>query len=194
MNRTEKNTIIIKIAAFWLLGMVLGVMFANLLYPYRKEESDLLGFYIWERIDMKTVSSRIYFFYLLGNRLKIWCCFICIMVFTSAPQLIFWGIGMIGFLQGALAGMAVLYRGMTGIFLMFFGLFPHFFLYGNSILLFLTETGIWKGDTIFRRKKHWKLYGKLAVVSFFWWMLGVVTEWIVNPWILSWILPLVTKN
>ena len=132
----EWTGVIGMLAGCFLVGMAAGALFGNLAYPYRGQEADLLGVYLFNRLKEEKIATRSYFYYLLEQRMRGYL-FFALAGLTGAARLsAVGGMLVMGFLAGAGGSMGVLQQGIQGalfflgqIFLRQFFIFPPCYFY-----------------------------------------------------------------
>ena len=178
-------------AVLWLLmglgflGMAFGAIFANIAYPYRGSEAQVLGVYVIEQLKNKKISDRDFLCYLLEERYKSFLVFALGGMTSLARPMSVCVMLCMGFLAGAMGSMTVLQYGVKG-----FGIFaaanlPQAFLLAPSLLYLLT--GIYQINGKIWRKPAAviKKYLRFVLISGLGCFLGVLLECFVNPALLS---------
>ncbi|MBS6180933.1 MAG: stage II sporulation protein M [Erysipelotrichaceae bacterium] len=171
----------------FLAGSVAGTIFANLAFPYRSGETEVLGIYVMEKLKEQKISSETYFCFLLEQRCRGWLFFSLAGMTVAARMAVIAGMAGMGFLAGAAGSMAVLQYGVKGMGLFLAANLPQGIVYTPSMLLLVTE--IYRGNG-----KIWKKPGSLireyltvSLLCLFGVLLGIVLETFGNPWFLSWV-------
>lgn len=184
----ETGTVMGMLMAWFLAGAAAGALFANLAYPYRSGETEVLGIYVMERLKENTVSSKSYFYYLLEQRGSRYLFFaLAGLTAASRPLAVCGMIGM-GFLAGAVGSMAVLQYGIKGM--LFFGAanFPQCICYIPSVLVLFTGIYMINGRIWGKRIGMVKNYLILTGLCLLGCLGGIVLETYGNPGFLTWLL------
>lgn len=117
------------LAGCFALGMAGGILFANLAYPCRNGQNQILELYALTQIKKKEGKSTEYFCYLLENRIFAVLFFILTGLTGAAHFIVVAAAAWMGFLAGAVGSLLILELGLEG-FLIFAGsLFPQAFVY-----------------------------------------------------------------
>ena len=112
------------LAGCFALGMAGGILFANLAYPCRNGQNQILELYALTQIKKKEGKSTEYFCYLLENRIFAVLFFILTGLTGAAHFIVVAAAAWMGFLAGAVGSLLILELGLEG-FLIFAGsLFP----------------------------------------------------------------------
>ena len=181
----ESSAVLWLLIGLFLLGIAFGAIFANIAYPYRSSEAQILGVYVIEQLKNREISEKEYLCYLLGERFKSFLVFALGGMTSLARPLAVCAILGMGFLAGAVGSMTVLQYGVKG-----FGIFaaanlPQAFLLAPSLLYLLT--GIYQINGKIWRKPAAviKKYLRFVLISGLGCFLGVLLECFVNPALLS---------
>lgn len=178
-------------AVLWLLmglgflGMAFGAIFANIAYPYRGSEAQVLGVYVIEQLKNKKISDRDFLCYLLEERYKSFLVFALGGMTSLARPMSVCVMLCMGFLAGAMGSMTVLQYGMRGLGIFFAANMPQALLLVPSMLYLIT--GIYYNNgKIWRRPVNViKLYLRIVIISALGEFAGVLLECFVNPFLLS---------
>lgn len=172
-----------------LLGTAAGAVFANIAYPYRGSEAQVLGIYVIERLKDQNISSRDYLYYLLEQRFRSFLLFSLLGVTGAARMMAVCAMACMGFLAGAVGSMTILEYGMKGLGIFFAVNFPQALFLVPSVVYLLT--GIYRING-----RLWKKSGKIVreyliivLVGGLGCFLGVLLECYGNPLLLARIFP-----
>ena len=158
------------LAGCFALGMAGGILFANLAYPCRNGQNQILELYALTQIKKKEGKSTEYFCYLLENRI------FAVLFFILTG------------LTGAAHFIVVAAAAWMG-FLIFAGsLFPQAFVYFPAVALLMTK--IYKeGGNIWKKPvKVIRIYFLTGLIAMILCLSGVVFEAYINPEWMRWIL------
>lgn len=167
------------------LGIAAGAIFANIAYPYRGSEAQVLGIYVIERLKDRDISSETYLLYLMENRLRVFLLLMLAGMTGVARGTAVCAAAGMGFLAGAVGSMTVLAYGMRGLGIFLAANLPQTLLYAPSILYLLT--GIYQlGGRIFRKQGMViREYLLMVFLSGLGCLLGVLFECYANPVLLE---------
>ena len=96
------------------LGMAGGILFANLAYPCRNGQNQILELYALTQIKKKEGKSTEYFCYLLENRIFAVLFFILTGLTGAAHFIVVAAAAWMGFLAGAVGSLLILELGLEG--------------------------------------------------------------------------------
>ncbi len=176
------------LAGCFALGMAGGILFANLAYPCRNGQNQILELYALTQIKKKEGKSTEYFCYLLENRIFAVLFFILTGLTGAAHFIVVAAAAWMGFLAGAVGSLLILELGLEG-FLIFAGsLFPQAFVYFPAVALLMTK--IYKeGGNIWKKPvKVIRIYFLTGLIAMILCLSGVVFEAYINPEWMRWIL------
>ena len=110
------------LAGCFALGMAGGILFANLAYPCRNGQNQILELYALTQIKKKEGKSTEYFWYLLENRMFTVLFFLLTGLTGAAHFVVVAAAAWMGFLAGAAGSILILELGLEGfrIFCRFF--------------------------------------------------------------------------
>ena len=172
------------LAGCFALGMAGGILFANLAYPCRNGQNQILELYALTQIKKKEGKSTEYFWYLLENRMFT-VLFFLLTGLTGAAHFV---VVAAAALAGAAGSILILELGLEG-FLIFAGsLFPQAFVYFPAVALLMTK--IYKeGGNIWKKPvKIIRIYFLTGLIVMILCLSGVVLEAYINPEWMRWIL------
>lgn len=172
-----------------MLGTAAGAVFANIAYPYRGSEVQVLGIYVAQRLKDQNISSRDYLCYLLGQRFRSFLLFSFLGITGAARAAAVCGIVCMGFLAGAVGSMTMLEYGMRGLAFFLAANFPQALLLVPSMLGLLTGIYRINGRLWKKPAKVIKEYLILVLLSGLGCLLGVLLESYGNPLLLARIFP-----
>ncbi len=182
----EWTGVIGMLAGCFLVGMAVGALFGNLAYPYRGQEADLLGVYLFNRLKEEKIATRSYFYYLLEQRMRGYL-FFALAGLTGAARLsAVGGMLVMGFLAGAGGSMGVLQQGIQGALFFLGANFPQAILYIPSMLFLLGEIYRQNGKIWRKSKGMVKEYVLTVFLCILGGMGGILLETYGNPVFLSW--------
>lgn len=183
----ETGNVVLLLSGYFLAGVVAGALFGNLAYPYRGQEADVLGMYFLERLREEKIVSRSYFYYLLGQRIRIYLFFALAGLTGAARFAAVGGMLLMGFLAGAGGSMVVLQQGIRGA-LFFLGVnFPQALCYIPAIFLQVTEVYRKNGRIWKKPKGMMKEYVLVTFLCILGGMAGIFLEAYVNPGFVVWL-------
>lgn len=184
-NRETGNTGAM-LAGCFLAGMVLGILFGNLSYPYRGQEADVLGIYLLNRLQEEKIVTRSYFYYLLEQRMRGYL-FLILAGFTSIARISTVGMmALMGFLAGAGGSMGILQLGVKGVLFFMGANLPQGICYIPSFFILGVEIYRKNGRIWTKSGEMLKEYMGIALLCLLGAMGGVLLETYVNPFFLSW--------
>ena len=156
------------LAGCFALGMAGGILFANLAYPCRNGQNQILELYALTQIKKEEGKSTEYFCYLLENRMFAVLFFILTGLTGAAHFIVVAAAAWMGFLAGSL--------------------FPQFFVYFPAVALLMTK--IYKeGGNIWKKPaKIIRIYFLTGLIAMILCLAGVVFEAYINPVWMRWIL------
>lgn len=167
-------------------GLVLGTVFANLAFPYRGGESEVLGLYVMEQLKERKIASGDYFVWLLQHRCRAYL-FLAVAGMTAAARPVaVLGMGIMGFLAGAAGSMAVLQYGLWGLGIFLAAQFPQVLVYLPVMTVFLAQM-YQKNGKFWKRGEQIRSYFLTALLCLAGWLAGVLLETFLNPGFLSWV-------
>ena len=108
------------LAGCFALGMAGGILFANLAYPCRNGQNQILELYALTQIKKKEGKSTEYFCYLLENRIFAVLFFILTGLTGAAHFIVVAAAAWMGFLAGAVGSLLILELGGIPDFCRFF--------------------------------------------------------------------------
>lgn len=183
----ETGTMMCLLLTCFLAGAAAGALFANLAFPYRSGETEILGIYVMEKLKEQKFPSGSYFYYLLEQRGRVYLFLILTGMTTAARLVAVSGMAALGFLTGSIGSMAILQYGVKGLLLFFAANLPQGIAYVPSILMLLTA--VYRGNG-----KIWKKPGGMireylivSLLCLLGGMMGILSETFVNPRFLSWL-------
>lgn len=168
-----------------LLGISVGAVFANVAFPYRSSEAQVLGIYVMERLKDKHISSVNYLYYLLEQRFSAFFLFVLVGITGAARAAAVCGMVCMGFLAGAVGSMSVLQYGMKGLGLFLAANFPQAVMFIPSVLYLMAGVYRINGNIWKKPGKMVREYLKVVLISGLGCFLGVVLECYGNPVFLS---------
>lgn len=183
----EAQAAFVTLAAVYAVGLVAGVLFANLTYPWRNGGTEVLGAYLLERLEEGVAPSADYFFYILKLRGGNFLFFFLAGMTAAARGAAMLGMGGLGFLAGAAASMAVLQTGVRGMVLFGAANFPQcvFYIPGmmGVMILAYRKNGRIRGA----RPGALREYFLAGALFFLCQLAGMALEAYGNPGFLRWI-------
>lgn len=182
-GKNEIGIVIGRLAVLGLTGLVAGVLFGNLTFPYRNQESELVGLYLAEKLKESRIDDGAFFSYLLWHRLQGYILFVLAGFTGAARPMAAAGMMGMGFLAGAAGTMAVLQYGIRGMVLFGAAGMPQMLLYLPCLIVLFVHIWIYNGRVAGR-------YGEYLAVCFFCLigrLLGILLEIYGNPPFFSWI-------
>ncbi|MDY4671406.1 MAG: stage II sporulation protein M [Oliverpabstia sp.] len=182
----ETGGIAAMLAGCFLAGMAFGVLFGNLAYPYRGQETDVLGMYLLEQMKEERIVTRSYFYFLLEQRMKGYL-FLILAGFTSMAKISAVGaMALMGFLAGAGGSMGILQLGVKGVLFFMGANLPQGICYIPSFFILGVEIYRKNGRIWTKSGEMLKEYMGIALLCLLGAMGGVLLETYVNPFFLSW--------
>lgn len=176
------------LAGCFALGMAGGILFANLAYPCRNGQNQILELYALTQIKKKEGKSTEYFWYLLENRMFTVLFFLLTGLTGAAHFVVVAAAAWMGFLAGAAGSILILELGLEGFRIFAGSLFPQAFVYFPAVALLMTK--IYKeGGNIWKKPvKVIRIYFLTGLIVMILCLSGVVLEAYINPEWMRWIL------
>lgn len=183
----EAQAAAVTLAAACAMGLVAGILFANLTYPWRDGGTEVLGVYLLERLEEGVTPSADYFFYILRLRGGNFLFFFLAGMTAAARGAALLGAGGLGFLAGAAASMAVLQTGIRGMLLFGAANFPQCIFYIPGMLGVLILAYRKNGRIRCARPGALREYLLTGFLLFLCLLAGIALEAYGNPGFLEWI-------
>ena len=183
----EAQAAAVTLAAACAMGLVAGILFANLTYPWRDGGTEVLGVYLLERLEEGVTPSTDYFFYILRLRGGNVLFFFLAGMTAAARGAALLGAGGLGFLAGAAASMAVLQTGIRGMLLFGAANFPQCLFYIPGMLGVLILAYRRNGRIRGARPGALREYLLTGFLLFLCLLAGIALEAYGNPGFLEWI-------
>lgn len=168
-----------------LLGTAVGAVFANVAYPYRGSEAQVLGIYVIEQLKNRNISSRDYLYYLLEQRFSAFFLFVLVGITGAARPAAVCAMGCMGFMAGAVGSMTVLQYGIKGLGIFLAANFPQVLVFAPTVIYLMTGVYRINGKIWKKPRKAVKEYMILVLISGLTCFLGVILECYGNPVFLS---------
>ena len=147
------------LAGCFALGMAGGILFANLAYPCRNGQNQILELYALMQIKKKEGKSTEYFWYLLENRMFAVLFFLLTGLTGAAHFVVVAAAAWMGFLAGAVGSLLILELGPEG-----FRIFSRFFI-STGFRIFSCSGTV--DDKIYKEGGNiWKKSGKVIRIYF----------------------------
>lgn len=175
------------LGAGYILGMVAGILFANLTYPFRASGAEVLGMYLLQMLEEGITPGADYLIYILKIRSGNYLFFLLAGLTGAARPAAFFGVLSMGFLGGAAGSMAVLQMGFRGMLLFLAAGIPHGLLYIPAFMGILTLAYSGNGKLIRIRHGRLKSYVLGALLCYLVLLAGIVLEAYGNPGLLRWL-------
>lgn len=179
--------------AFFLAGAVLGFWVLNFKGKELSGGNGIMSEYFIRQYKYFSIDGQELFYYILEHRMK-WMVLLWGLGWTSAGKasVCLW-CGWLGVLGGILGGMSVARFGILGLLFCIAAMIPQILFYAPAWLGIMNK--IWKragnsgGQKRIRSVKNldWTYIAALAV-GIFVFLLGILTESYVNPWLMKQIL------
>lgn len=170
------------------LGLVGGILFANLAYPCRNGQNQMLELYALTQIGSKKNRSTGYFWYLLENRMFA-NAFFLLTGLTGAARFVVVVAGIwMGFLAGAAGSLLILEQGLRGFGIFLGALFPQIFLYFPAVALLMTKIYKERGNLWKKPARVIKMYLLTGTIGTILCLAGVFLEAYVHPVWMRWLL------
>lgn len=188
----EKSRHLARIGmALFLAGGILGFWILNLQGEEYFERSGMLSEYFIRQYKYLEVDGAFLFYYILEQK-GIWMLLIWMLGATAVGAAAAWMFcGWLGILAGILIGLGIFRFGVSGILFCLCAMIPQCFFYVPAwVLLIRGALKKWAG----RKKKSFSIraldwrYGGLFAFSFGLFLLGILTESYINPWLMKQIL------
>lgn len=183
---------IIKIGlALFLLGGVIGFWILSLQGETYLEHSGMLSEYFIRQYKYLDVDAGELFYYILEKR-GIWPVLVWVLGYTVIGAAVA-GIccGWLGILAGILLGVGTARFGIGGVFFCICAGLPQCLFYIPAWALLLA--GVWQKWRRRERKPFslksidWR-YGGVLLCTTVLFLLGILTESYINPWLMQWVL------
>ena len=164
------------------VGFFMGILYENLFAGNQGTAPELFQKSTLQQYLQLEVVSHTYLWYVLKERM-LFVGALYVIGFLKWKKAVTLGfLGLCGFLFGMLSVSSVLNLGIGGLFLCILGLLPHGVFYGMGLVVLLY---------------HWYRYPNRKwnrmklLFCFVVFILGILSEVYVNPWIMKWIIPIV---
>ena len=181
--RIEKNKNQLLLGAM-AVGFFVGILYENFLVGKQGTVPDLFQKNHLQKYLQIKVVTRTYFWYVVKERVLVLavCCMLGFMKWKKIAAFVC--LVLFGFLFGILSVSAVLQMGIGGLFFCVAGVFPHGFFYGMGFVVIFYHWYRYPN-------RKWDRMRSLFVIATF--LVGILAEVYVNPWIMKWIIPIVLK-
>lgn len=164
------------------VGFFIGIFYENLFAGKQGTASELFQkSNLQQYLQIKVVAVD-YLWYVVKERMLFFGAICVIGLLKWKKAVAFLCLGILGFLFGILAVSAVLNLGMGGLFFCILGLLPHGFFYGFGLMVLLCHWYRYPN-------RKWDRMKSLFIIAVF--IVGILGEVYVNPWIMKWIIPIV---
>nr|WP_288939463.1 stage II sporulation protein M [uncultured Blautia sp.] len=176
------------LAGCFALGLLGGILFANLAYPWRNGQNQMLELYALTQIKNKKGKSAEYFWYLLENRMFAVAFFLLTGLTGAARFIVVVAAAWMGFLAGAAGSLLILEQGIRGFWTFAGSLFPQMIVYFPAVALLMTKIYKERGNIWKKPVKVIKIYLLTGTAVIFLCLAGVVLEAYVHPVWMRWLL------
>ena len=176
------------LAGCFALGLLGGILFANLAYPYRNGQNQMMELYAMTQIKSKKNRSAEYFWYLLENRMFAVAFFLLTGLTGAARFIVVVAAAWMGFLAGAAGSLLILEQGFRGFWIFAGSLFPQIMVYFPAAALLMTKIYKERGNIWKKPVKVIKIYLLAGAAGMILCLVGVALEAYVHPGWMRWLL------
>lgn len=185
MENREHTWILGKLFLFFLLGLVAGILFVNVSYHYRSSEVDIFGYYLVDQLKNHHIISKEYLMYLIPYRGRFWLASMIIGMSRYAKYFVLLCVVISGFLAGSLSCAILVQQGMKAMVFITLANFPQCICYSIASILLFVWIDQQKETVSLKNKAAIKSYAGIAGWSFVIYVVGIVSEAYINPYILD---------